>query len=92
MYGLVRWAYGYRLTKSSLNFTHMNMQSLILIVGVLFVVLIIIPTIVASVEGGYGADYNTTVEVGTGERLVDRAVVKLFELRGLLKDLPDPRY
>ena len=51
-----------------------------------------IPTILASVEGGYGADYNTTVEVGTGERLIDRAVVKLFELRGLLKDLPDPRY
>jgi neutral/alkaline ceramidase-like enzyme len=51
-----------------------------------------IPTILASVEGGYGADYNTTVEVGTGERLVDRAVVKIFELRGLLKKLPDPRY
>lgn len=51
-----------------------------------------IPTILASVEGGYGADYNTTVEVGTGERLIDRAVVKIFELRGLLKDLPDPRY
>ncbi len=47
-----------------------------------------IPTILASVEGGYGADYNTTVEVGTGERLIDRAAVKLFELRGLLKDLP----
>jgi neutral ceramidase len=51
-----------------------------------------IPTILASVQGGYGADYNTTVEVGTGERLINRAVVKLFELRGLLKDLPDPRY
>ena len=50
------------------------------------------PTIRAAVEGGYGADYNTTVEVGTGELLVDRAVVKLFKLRGLLKDLPDPRY
>jgi neutral ceramidase len=47
-----------------------------------------LPTILASVEGGYGADYNTTVEVGTGERLVNRAVVKLFELRGLLKELP----
>ena len=47
-----------------------------------------IPTILASVEGGYGADYNTTVEVGTGERLIDRAIVKLFELRGLLKELP----
>lgn len=51
-----------------------------------------IPTILASVEGGYGADYNTTVEVGTGERLVDRGVVKILEMRGLLKDLPDPRY
>ncbi len=51
-----------------------------------------IPTILASVEGGYGADYNTTVEVGTGERLINRAVVKLFVLRGLLKDLPDGRY
>jgi len=47
-----------------------------------------IPTVLASVEGGYGADYNTTVEVGTGERLIDRAVVRLFELRRLLKDLP----
>lgn len=51
-----------------------------------------LPTIRAAVEGGYGADYNTTVEVGTGERLVDRAVVKLFEARGLLKELPDRRY
>ncbi len=42
------------------------------------------PTILAAVEGGYGADYNTTVEVGTGEMLVNRAVVKLFELRGFL--------
>jgi neutral/alkaline ceramidase-like enzyme len=51
-----------------------------------------IPTILASVQGGYGADYNTTVAVGTGEQLIDRAVVKLFELRGLLKELPDTRY
>jgi neutral ceramidase len=47
------------------------------------------PTILAGVEGGYGADYNTTVEVGTGEMLVNRAVVKLFELRGLLRKLPE---
>jgi hypothetical protein len=47
-----------------------------------------LPTIRAAVEGGYGADYNTTVEVGTGELLVDRATVKLFKLRGLLKDSP----
>ncbi len=51
-----------------------------------------LPTIRAAVEGGYGADYNTTVEVGAPERLVDRAVVKLFQMRGLLKDLPDTSY
>jgi len=51
-----------------------------------------LPTIRAAVEGGYGAGYNSTVEVGTGERLVDRGVVHLFKLRGLLKDLPDPRF
>ncbi len=51
-----------------------------------------LPTIRASVEGGYGADYNTTVEVGTGERLVNRAVIKIMELRGLLKEVPDRRY
>jgi len=36
-----------------------------------------------------GADYNTTVAVRTSEMLVDRAIVRLFELRGLLKKLPD---
>jgi Neutral/alkaline non-lysosomal ceramidase, N-terminal len=51
-----------------------------------------IPTILASVQGGYGADYNTTVQPGTGEQLVDRAVIKLFQLRGLLHDVPDPRF
>jgi neutral/alkaline ceramidase-like enzyme len=51
-----------------------------------------LPTVQAAVEGGYGADYNTTVAVGTGERLVDRAVVKIFEMRGLLKELPDAGY
>ena len=48
-----------------------------------------LPTILASVEGGYGAGYNTTVAVGTAEMLINRGVIRLFELRGLLKDLPD---
>jgi hypothetical protein len=51
-----------------------------------------LPTILAAVQGGYGADYNTTVEVGTGERLIDLAAIKILQLRGLLKDLPDRRY
>ena len=51
-----------------------------------------LPTVIGAVEGGYGADYNTTVAVGSGEMLIDRGVVHLFKLRGLLKDLPDPRF
>lgn len=51
-----------------------------------------IPTIRAAVEGGYGADSNTTVGVGTGEMLVDRAVIRIFELRGMLKELPDANW
>jgi hypothetical protein len=47
-----------------------------------------LPTIRASVEGGYGADYNTTVEVGTGEWLINRAVIKIMELRGMLGNTP----
>jgi neutral ceramidase len=51
-----------------------------------------LPTIRAAVEGGYGADYNTTVAVGAGEMLIDRGVIHLMKLRGLLQDLPDPRF
>jgi hypothetical protein len=49
-----------------------------------------IPTIGASVEGGYGAGYNTTVEVGTGEALVNRGAIRILEMRGLLTDKPVP--
>ena len=48
-----------------------------------------IPTLQAAAEGGYGASYNTSVAVGTGEMLVDLGVIRLFEMRGLLKELPD---
>lgn len=47
-----------------------------------------IPTIKAAVEGGYGADYNTTLEVGAGEAMIDRAVVNIYRLLGKLSDLP----
>jgi hypothetical protein len=40
------------------------------------------PTIQAAAEGGYGADYQTFVAVGTGEELVDRAVMDIHELMG----------
>jgi hypothetical protein len=43
-----------------------------------------LPTIDAAVSGGYGAGWNTTVEVGAGEMLVDRGLVKVYELWGRL--------
>ncbi len=46
------------------------------------------PTIRAAVDGGYGASYATYVEVGAGERLVDQAVITLYELMGKLKKVP----
>ncbi len=46
------------------------------------------PTIQAAAEGGYGASYATYVEVGAGERLVDKAVVSLHTLAGNLQALP----
>jgi hypothetical protein len=48
-----------------------------------------IPTIQASMEGGYGANYATRVEVGAGERLVDDAVIWFYERMGKLGDMPD---
>jgi len=47
-----------------------------------------VPTIRAAAEGGYGAGYNTRVEVGAGEAMVDRAIVNLFKLQGKLKTSP----
>lgn len=46
------------------------------------------PTIEAAAEGGYGADPTVSpVEVGAGERMMNRALVHLFEMRGKLKNL-----
>jgi hypothetical protein len=48
------------------------------------------PTIAAASSGGYGAaSASTWVEPGAGERIVDRAVVKVYEMLGRLTDLPD---
>jgi len=48
-----------------------------------------IPTIQAAMEGGYGANYSTRVEVGAGERLVDDAIIWFYERLGKLSDVPD---
>ncbi len=47
-----------------------------------------LPTIRAASEGGYGAGYNTTIEVGAGEALIDRCLVNLFRLSGKLHTSP----
>jgi len=52
-----------------------------------------LPTIRAATEGGYGAaSASTWIEPGAGERMVDHAVVKVYEMLGLLTDGPeDPK-
>jgi len=48
------------------------------------------PTVAAASRGGYGAaSASTWVEVGAGERLVDRSVAKVYEMLGRLSDMPD---
>ena len=40
--------------------------------------------------GGYGAASATSwVEVGAGERMVDHAVARVYEMLGRLSDLPE---
>jgi hypothetical protein len=48
------------------------------------------PTIAAAAEGGYGAGYSTSVEVGAGERMVDYAVISILKALGKLTPLPTP--
>jgi hypothetical protein len=46
------------------------------------------PTIEAAAEGGYGADATVSAaEVGAGEQIMNRALIRLYEMRGKLKDL-----
>src|SRR5262249_18682853 len=48
------------------------------------------PTISAPSRGGYGAaSARTWVEPGSGERMVDHAVARVYEMLGRLSDLPD---
>ena len=46
------------------------------------------PTIKAAAQGGYGAGSSTIVEVGAGERLVNRALINLAYLSGQLSRTP----
>jgi neutral ceramidase len=44
------------------------------------------PTIEAVAEGGYGTEgYSAPAELGAGEKIMDRALIHLFEMRSKLK-------
>jgi hypothetical protein len=46
------------------------------------------PTIEAAAEGGYGADATVSpVEIGAGERMINRALIHLYQMRGRLRVL-----
>jgi neutral ceramidase len=46
------------------------------------------PTIEAAAEGGYGADAGvSTAEVGAGERMMNRALLQLYKMRGKYPDM-----
>jgi hypothetical protein len=48
-----------------------------------------IPTIGGAVRGGYGgASSMTWVAAGTGERMVNHSVVRVYEMLGKLTDTP----
>jgi len=48
------------------------------------------PTIRAASWGGYGAANSATwVEPGAGERMVDHAIIKVYEMLGRLTDIPE---
>ncbi len=49
------------------------------------------PTIEAASEGGYGADPGVSnAEVGAGEKMMNRALIELYRMRGRFPDLQTP--
>lgn len=48
-----------------------------------------IPDIRAAAEGGYGAAKRTFIEVGGGERLVNQALIDLYDMKGMFFDKPE---
>lgn len=47
-----------------------------------------VPDLMSAARGGYGASDTTQVAVGTGERLLNLGVARLYQMRGMLKDEP----
>jgi len=51
----------------------------------------LIPTIAAAVEGGFGSDSDSASRIGTGEAIVDEAIIQLYRFIGRLDDIPRGR-
>lgn len=47
-----------------------------------------IPDLRSAAHGGYGADVSTDIEVGAAERIVDRLLIQLYELKGMWSKEP----
>jgi len=48
------------------------------------------PTILAASQGGYGAgDSDTYVAVGAGERMLNHALIRIYEMLDELKQVPE---
>jgi neutral ceramidase len=47
-----------------------------------------VPDLRTAAHGGYGADASTRVEVGTGERLLERHLIHLYGMLGMWMDKP----
>ncbi|HXW04952.1 MAG TPA: neutral/alkaline non-lysosomal ceramidase N-terminal domain-containing protein [Vicinamibacterales bacterium] len=47
-----------------------------------------IPDLRSAAYGGYGADASTRIEVGAGERIMQRHLIALYDLLGMWKDKP----
>jgi hypothetical protein len=47
-----------------------------------------IPDLQSAAYGGYGADANTRVETGAGEKIVQQHLINLYGMRGMWLDKP----
>jgi neutral ceramidase len=50
-----------------------------------------IPDLRSAAYGGYGADANTDLEIGAGEKIVLHHLANLYDLRGMWHDKPGQR-
>lgn len=47
-----------------------------------------IPDLRSAARGGYGADFGTTIEVGAGEKIIEKHMMNLYGLQGMWRQTP----